>query len=90
MTASQPRILNVTLTNADTDYQVDLPEGATRFSVQCRTADALRLYYAKGGAFITVKPTPAPAYKEKAVTGSRTFWLQSGAAGKIAEILFWV
>jgi hypothetical protein len=44
----EPVILNVTLTSADTEYSQALPIGTKYFSIQCRTAFAIRYAFATG------------------------------------------
>ena len=40
--ALQQDVINVTLTNADTEYSFVLPPGTKYYSMQCRTAFAVR------------------------------------------------
>jgi hypothetical protein len=89
--ASKAHVLNVTLTDANTDYEVVLPAGATRFAVQCRTADEIKIFFHKGSVnFWTVKVAPARPFMARNVTGgARTFWLQSAAGAKVAEVIYW-
>lgn len=86
---SKQTILNVALTAQDTDYEVSLPAGTMRFEVQCRDGTELRFYAHKGGAYRTIKIAPARSYRENNVTGARTFWLQSPAGNKVAEVVYW-
>lgn len=88
--ASNPGTLNVTMTDADTSYEVTLPRGTTRFTIQCRSANDIRLYSDNGGNYFTIKHT-MPPYRERDVVtaGLHTFWLQCAAAGKVAEIRYW-
>jgi hypothetical protein len=96
--ANQPRILNVTLTNQNTEYEAQLPEGTTRFAVQARAAVDVKLSFAKGESgseYWTVKAAPARPLIVKDVLGKtggdgRKLYLQSGTAGAVVEILCWI
>ncbi len=95
---SEAEILNVTLTDADTEYSAELPEGTVGFSAQSRNDAAdVRLAFQPGrvanastGSYFTVKGDQAPLRLENR-SASRPFkvYLASGTAGAVVEILFW-
>jgi hypothetical protein len=49
-------IQNVTLTTTDVQYSVDLPKNATGFSIQCRTAVAIRWAMVTGKVAVPAAP----------------------------------
>jgi hypothetical protein len=87
-------IFNVTLTLANTEYSLTLPEGATRFKLQARGANAVKLAFREGKSgteYWTVKVAPNEPYQEHNVQGlARTLYLQSADAGAIVEVLCWI
>ena len=46
--ALTPQVINKTLTSADTEYIVPMPEGTKYFSIQCRTVFAMRFAFEDG------------------------------------------
>lgn len=92
-----PKILNLILTNADTEYSVDLPKGTQYFSVQSRDDKVIRMAFEGGkvagstAPFITVKEGAgynAPERRDFYTTARLYF--ASPEAGAVVEILAWV
>ena len=86
--------VNKTLTDANTEYQVELPEGTSGFTMQSRTAADFKVgnASASGSTYYTVKSgavysSPTPLNLGPA-TSNTTLFLQSGSAGQIIEVLF--
>lgn len=91
-----PSTINKTLTNADTEYSVDLT-GVRAFSMQCRTAFAVRFAFETGkvaassAPFATMKSgsafdSPSP-FAGTQFSGS--IYLASSEAGVVVEIVKW-
>lgn len=86
--------VNKTLTDANTEYQIALPEGTSGFTMQSRTAADFKIgnASASGTTYYTVKAgmtysTPTPLNLGPA-TPNTTLFLQSGNAGQVVEILY--
>jgi hypothetical protein len=90
-----PYIFNVAMTNEDTEYSQQLPEGTKAFLLKLRGQGA-SLKYAyisgrSGSEFVTI-PTGSPG---KYLDGvflheNRTLYFQSPVASQVAEIEVWV
>ncbi len=85
-------IRNLTLTDADTEYALQLPPNTSFFSFQCRTSVEIRYAFVTGkvatptAPFMTLKS--AAAYNSHGVDTSDgfTIFFASGTAGVIVEI----
>ena len=90
--------INLTLTNADTEYPATLPAGCQHFSFQCRTAADIRFAFVTGkvatptAPYLTLKATGSYNSPEKMSLkpGSETLYFASGTAGVIVEIIPWI
>lgn len=92
-------VYNVTLTDADTEYSLDLPAGVVELSFQARTAAAVRFAWETGkvatptAPYATVKA--GSAYTEEfdplreGSPDGRTLYLASAAAGTVVEVTVW-
>lgn len=94
----QTHIINVALTDANTEYSAELPDGTLGFVVQSRNdaADvriafqANRVANASTGTYFTVKGDLSPYREENILSGlPRSIFLASGTAGAVVEILYW-
>lgn len=90
-----PTILNTTLTNADTAYTVSIPGGTKHFSIQCRTAFAVRFAFEPNkvanstAPFATIKSGAAYTSPEKLNMTAATLYLASAEAGVVVEVVCW-
>lgn len=90
-----PNILNVTLTNADTEYSISIPGGTKHFSVQCRTAFAVRFAFVTSkvagptAPYATIKSGGAYTSPEKLSVAATTLYLASAEAGVAVEVVCW-
>ena len=92
-----PQIFNLTLTNADAEYSLQLPENCSRFTVQARAND-VRMAYAPGmvadgmKTFKTIKAAQPPYRHDDTSTNRtnpRTLYFASGTGGAVVEVETW-
>ena len=80
-----------TLTIADTEYVVSLGQGVKGFSIQCQSANDVRLAFATGGTaskYWTIKS--GGIYYSPSILSSPTLYLRCvGVAGAVVEIEYW-
>jgi len=89
---TSPRIYNVTLTAADTEYSQAIPAGVSRIRVKPRQNAKIKLSFRPGHSddeYVTVEAAPAPPYEVDCFTGQVTLYMQSTVAGTVAEIEAW-
>lgn len=90
-----PTILNTTLTNANEQYSISIPGGTKHFSVQCRTAFAVRFAFVAGlvagptAPYATIKSGGAYTSPEKLNMAAATLYLASAEAGVAVEVVCW-
>jgi|GEM_PF-1643932 len=90
--AKEPIVYNKTLTNADTEYSVTLPDHTKKLTFQCRTADDIRFAFEPGKVatptepYITLKANSTYDEKDLDLVG-KTLYLACSVAGKVVEIL---
>lgn len=92
-------VYNVTLTSADTEYNLALPAGVKEISFQARTSAAVRFAWETGKvATPTANYATCAAgaayteYFDIARTGSpdsQTLYLASATAGTVVEVAIW-
>jgi len=93
--SSKPTILTVTLTDADTEYSVDLPDGTRRFTMQPRSNDDVRFAFESGKVATPTEPyatmkAGAPYTEEGDMClHNFTVYLASSVAGVQVEIVCW-
>jgi hypothetical protein len=81
---------NVTMTNADTEYSQDLPDGTKKFLVKCRGLYDIKLANVEsesGTKYITI--SAGMIYWEDEVNCTLTLYFQCATAGQICEIVTW-
>ena len=88
-------VTNTTLTDADTEYSVDV-SGYQYFTVQCRTSVDVRFAFVTGkvatptAPYMTLKADSSYSSPEKiALLSSKTIFLASGTGGAVVEICGW-
>lgn len=97
-----PFILNKTLTDADTEYELTVPIGTKHFSTQCRTSAAVRFAFETGkvatptAPYATIKADGSYTSPEKlgwswssANDPDGTIYLSSSSAGVVVEVAGW-
>jgi len=91
MSLSVPTIINLTLTNANTEYSQALKSFASRFSIQCRTVADIKLSFTSGqsGATYITIPGGSTFTQNGIFSGVLTLYVQSPSAGAVVEILEW-
>lgn len=91
MLQSRPRILNLTLTLANTEYSQALTSFSHKFMMQCRTLADLRVSFTTGESGTVYFTIPAgSSFKENGVfSGVLTVYVQSPSAGVVVEFLEW-
>lgn len=89
--ARTPRIYNVTLTSANTEYPQTLPTNCRKFSIRPRTSShVIKLAYASGESGSNYVTIDTVFYYEDLVgVNGLTVYLQSPTAGAIVEIVAW-
>lgn len=93
--STTPTPYNVVMTNADTEYSQELPEGTKRFSVQMRENDtAFRIAYVTGKVAAPTEPyytvqSAREYYEPDLKLTGKTIYFACGSAGKHIEIMAW-
>jgi hypothetical protein len=90
--ASIPNIQNVTLTLANTEYPITIPDGTKKFSVTLQDYDGaaiVSVYFTTGAASVIKIIGNMQYYIDGLNTSSLTLYLKSSVAGKIAQIESW-
>lgn len=93
-----PAVQNVTLTLADTQYYLDLPDGCKHFSFQCRTLFDVRFAFVDAkvatptAPWATCKAGTAFSSPDKlCIRGGYTrVYFASPQAGVVVELMTWV
>ena len=88
--ATSPTIYNLTLTDANTEYSQALPANTTKYVVQCRTDDDVKMSFTSGESgtkYLTIHG--GQSYWEDLVKISPTLYFQSATAGVVVEIVAW-
>lgn len=94
--ATAPTIQNVTLTNADEEYNMTIPENTKRFKVVLADLATFRLAYETGKVAAPTAPywtQPANIpYEEKIglYLNSKTVYIASPVSAKVAQMASWV
>jgi hypothetical protein len=92
--ALYPEFFNVTLTDADTEYSLVIPNATKSFTLHCRTSFAVRFAFVTGKVagptepYGTVKPLQAWVSPEKG-SWSGTMYFASAQAAVVVEVLCW-
>ena len=87
--------VNKTLTDANTEYQIVLPDGTSGFTMQSRTAADFKVgnASASGTTYFTVKSGSVYSTPTSLGLGggtpNTTLFIQSGTAGQVVELLYW-
>lgn len=91
----QPRVLNITLTSANTEYTFNVPEGTTRIQIGARGGDvkfAWNKVGTSGSTYMTIPEGAFTCSKDVVLsTSGRTdsLYFQSSSAGAVVEITIW-
>ena len=85
------RIINLTLTNANTEYSAALTQNVSFFEVKCRSLNDLKMSLTSGESGTTYITIPAGSgwSSRGPIFGTKTIYLQCGSAGVVAEISEW-
>jgi len=88
--ATSGKMLNVTMTSADTEYNTSLGWGIKSFTVRCRGAYDMRLAFASGETatrYITIPSNQT--YYSPPCNSAITLYFRCAEAGQIVEIDYW-
>lgn len=94
MNAVTPNILNVTMTSANTEYEIALPAGTKRLQVATADGTAFRLAFETGkvatptAPYFTV-PTNLMLDLEVYLDQGETLYVGCGSASKVAQVIAW-
>lgn len=86
---------NLTLTDADTEYSVTVPDGTNYYTFQCRTSVVIRYAFETGKVatptepYMTLKADYTYNSFEDSTSGDEVLYFASGSAGVVVEIEFW-
>lgn len=82
-------VMNVTCTNADTEYSQLLPEYCAYFSIKCRDANDLKLSFSLGdsGTNYILLPSGSNYSHYIQFVGSKALYFQTPTAGAVVEIV---
>ena len=92
---SYPQIYNKTLTNADTEYHQDLPDGTRRFVVGCQDGTQIRIAFEAG--YVATPTVPYytllanQIYESPDLDGNATLTVYAACStpGKVLQIIAW-
>lgn len=89
-----PKIVNKTLTSADTEYSIGIPSPTKQFTIQCRTAYDVRFAYETGKVATPTAPystlKSGTSYNEQDIEGEDLIlYLASSEAGVVVELILW-
>lgn len=90
-----PTITNLTLTEADTEYELALPAVCLGFSFQARQNAAVRFAFATGkvagsiAPFATLKAGASYDSQAGTVQRGQSVYLASSSGGTIIELIAW-
>lgn len=89
--ACVPRIFNVTLTSANTEYPQALPTNTRKFTIVPRTSTHVIKYAFNEGESGTLYMSigAAGAWNDNIGIGNLTIYMQSTTAGAVVEIEAW-
>ena len=92
MAATQRVIFNVTLSSADTEFSLQLPDGASFFSFQARQSEIVRYAYVTGkvatptAPFMTLKAGAAFNSNPGRTGGDESIFFASPTGGTVVEV----
>jgi len=88
--ATSGKVLNTTMTLADTEYHVSLGWGIKSFSVRCRGAYDVRLAFVAGETATRYVTIPSgQTYYSPPINSAVQLYLRCADAGQIVEIDYW-
>lgn len=88
---TKPKIGNVTLTLADTEYSYALSSNCRRFLIRCRSSQAIKFAFEDGDSgtnYLTL--LSGEQYSEDNIAGNLMLYFQSSPGGVVVEILEWL
>jgi len=89
-----PKVVNYSLVAAATEYQIDIPLGAKKFSMQARGDCILKVADSSGDIASDLYFTlfPGATYNADSVKGSTvlTLYVQSSKSLQTLEVFYWV
>ncbi len=86
-----PKIGNVSLTIADTEYSYQLSSNCRRLLIRCRSSYDVKFSFEKGKSgtnYLTL--ISGEQYSEDNIAGSLTLYFQSSQGGVVVEVLEWL
>lgn len=89
---SRPTIENINITDADTEYSYELPEGTKRFSIKLRDlGHELKVCFVSGEDTNYINVSSGKSYSENNIKGSKnTLYFKSPSVSQTAEIISWI
>jgi len=89
-----PTVLNVTMTDNNTEYSENITAGAKYFTLLCRDGTSFRYAFTTGKVASSVAPymtcpTNGSVKETVLISENRTVYLGCDSAGKVVEILIW-
>ncbi len=86
-----PIVQNFVLTEADTEYAIDLGINTKKFCIQSRNGNVLKLSYSVGESGTNYFTIPANAvYYEDLIGGPIRIYIQSSIADTIIELITYI
>lgn len=87
--ASQGRVYNVAMTNADTEYSFAIPDGSKGYELKSRNGGLLKLAFASGqsGSVYVEVPSGTSYDKGQLNTLGLALYFQSPQAAEVAQII---
>lgn len=89
--ATFPRVDNVLLVEANTEYSFGLHDSIRRFTIRARQPVSFKLSFQPGQSGTHyLELHPSEVWTEEEVYGGVTLYLQSPDAGTVIEVLQWI
>lgn len=83
-------ILNLTLTEANTEYSVSLPQNTTHLTIQARGSGSVKICFSAGESgtnYFSIKTNGC--YYDQNIRANKTLFAQSPNAGEVLEVVAW-
>lgn len=85
-----PSILNITLTDANTEYQFSIPQGTTGFSIKTRiSTHTVKVSFTAGQSGAVYFTLDGVSWSEVNIRGNFSLYVQSPNAGCVLEAVIW-
>lgn len=85
-----PSILNVTLTDANTEYSFSIPNGTRSFAIKTRNStQSVKLSFTEGQSGTVYLTLDGASWSEENILADFDIYVQSPNAGCVLEVILW-